>query len=75
MKDYYEGLHKDCSYEGLGEEINELHSLRTEDKDYGYFTMFPVLGQRLGLLCIISIPISGGQNANELRLQSLNTTQ
>ena len=33
MKDYYEGLHKDCSYEGLGEEINDLHSLRTEDKD------------------------------------------
>ena len=65
-----------CSYGGLGEEISDLHSLRTEDKAYGCFTRFPVSGHRLGLLHImISIPICGEQTGNELKLQPLNPTQ
>ena len=71
------GYTLNCSYGGLGEEVNDLHSLRAiEDKAYGCFTRFPVSGHRLGLLYItVSIPIRGGQISNKLRLQSLNPTQ
>ena len=64
-----------CSYGGLGRKsMTYIPSEQQEGKAYGCFTRLPVSG--LGLFYImISIPIHGGQNTNELRLQPLKPTQ
>ena len=63
-----------CSYGGLGKKsMTYIRSEQKEDEAYGCFIRFPVSEHRLGLLYIvISIPIHGGQDSNELRLQPLN---